>query len=114
MSSYGLQSKVVTYYKKRKQDHHTFPNVLECFFRPGKKDVPTVVCDITEFRLVNGLKVYFCAALDISAQRVLGYSVDTHQDAQLVKATIQQVRNVYGSHKKIVFHSDQGSQLYSY
>ena len=110
----GLKSKVVTYYKKRKQDHHTFPNVLERSFKPGKKDVPTVVCDITEFRLVNGLKVYFCAALDISTRRVLGYSLDTHQDAQLVKDTIQQVRNVYGSHKKIVFHSDQGSQFTSY
>ncbi|PEW62058.1 transposase [Bacillus cereus] len=110
----GLNSKFVTYYKKRKQDHHTFPNVLERSFKPGKKDVPTVVCDITEFRLVNGLKVYFCAALDISTRRVLGYSLDTHQDARLVKDTIQQVRNVYGSHKKIVFHSNQGSQFTSY
>ncbi|MED1305254.1 IS3 family transposase [Bacillus pacificus] len=110
----GLKSKIVTYYQKRKQDHHTFPNVLERSFKPGKKDVPTVVCDITEFRLVNGLKVYFCAALDISTRRVLGYSLDTHQDAQLVKDTIQQVRNVYGNHKKILFHSDQGSQFTSY
>ncbi|MGR5979266.1 hypothetical protein ACT7DJ_17465 [Bacillus cereus] len=59
----GLKSKVVTYYKKRKQDHHTFPNVLERSFKPGKKDVPTVVCDITEFRLVNGLKVYFLCCI---------------------------------------------------
>lgn len=56
----------------------------------------------------------FGAALDISIRRVLGYSLDTHQDAQLVKDTIQQFKNVYGSHKKILFHSDQGSQLYSY
>jgi len=77
----GLKSKVVSYYKKRKQDHDTFPNTLERSFQPGKKEVPTVVCDITEFRLVNGLKVYFCAALDISTRRVLGYSLDTHQDA---------------------------------
>ncbi|EJR63043.1 transposase [Bacillus cereus] len=110
----GLKSKVIMYYKKRKQDHYTFPNILERSFKSGKKDVPTVVCDITEFRLVNGLKVYFYAALDISTQRVLGYSLDTHQDIQLVKDTIQQVKNVYRSHKKILFHSDQGSQLYSY
>ncbi|MEW4150003.1 transposase [Bacillus thuringiensis] len=89
----GLKSKVVTYYKKRKQDHHTFPNILERSFQPGKKDVPAVVCDITEFRLVNGLNVYFCAALYIGTRRVLGYSLDTHQDAQLVKDTIQQVKN---------------------
>ncbi|MGA4464896.1 IS3 family transposase [Bacillus bombysepticus] len=105
----GLNSKVVMYYKKRKQEHHTFPNVLERSFSPGKKDIPTVVCDITEFRLVNGLKVYFCAALDISTRRVLGYSLDTHQDAQLVKDTIKQVKNVYRGQKKILFHSDQGS-----
>ncbi|EJR93258.1 hypothetical protein IKG_05573 [Bacillus cereus VD200] len=84
----GLKSKVVSYYKKRKQDHDSFPNILERSFQPGKKDVPTVVCDITEFRLVNGLKVYFCVALDISTRRALGYPLDTHQDAQLVKDTI--------------------------
>ncbi|MGG0408661.1 DDE-type integrase/transposase/recombinase, partial [Bacillus mycoides] len=110
----GLKSKVVTYYKRRKQEHHACPNVLARSFKPGKKDVPTVVCDITEFRLVNGLKVYFCAALDIGTRRVLGYSLDTHQDAQLVKDTIQQVKHVYGSQKKILFHSDQGSQFTSY
>ncbi|OOR07111.1 transposase [Bacillus cereus] len=110
----GLQSKVVTYYKKRKQEHGTFPNVLERSFKPGKKDIPTVVCDITEFRLINGMKVYFCAALDISTRRVLGYSLDTCQDAQLVKDTIQQVRNTYGKRKSILFHSDQGSQFTSY
>ncbi|MCQ6531313.1 transposase, partial [Bacillus mycoides] len=48
----GLKSKVVTYYKKRNQDHYTFQNVLERSFKHGKKYVPTVVCDITEFRLV--------------------------------------------------------------
>ncbi|WP_242070408.1 hypothetical protein [Bacillus thuringiensis] len=41
----GLKSKVVTYYKKRKQDHPIFPNVRERSFKPGKKDVPTVICD---------------------------------------------------------------------
>ncbi|MRB61659.1 IS3 family transposase [Bacillus thuringiensis] len=110
----GLKSKIVTYYKKRKQEHRTFPNVLERSFKPGKKDIPTVVCDITEFRLVNGMKVYFCAALDISTRRVLGYSLDTRQDAQLVKDTIQQVRHIYGNRKKFLFHSDQGSQFSSY
>ncbi|HHT7228682.1 TPA: DDE-type integrase/transposase/recombinase, partial [Bacillus cereus] len=57
---------------------------------------------------------YFCAALDISTRRVLGYSLDTHQDAQLVKDTIQQVKSAYGNHKKNLFHSDQGSQFTSY
>ncbi|MES5896839.1 hypothetical protein [Bacillus cereus group sp. RP43] len=72
-----VTSKVVTYYKKRKREHIIFPNVLERLFKPGKKEIPTVACDINEFRLVNGMKVYFCAALDISTRRVLGYSLDT-------------------------------------
>ncbi|WP_260604268.1 DDE-type integrase/transposase/recombinase, partial [Bacillus sp. VKPM B-3276] len=59
------------------------------------------------------MKVYLCAALDISTRRVLGYSLDTHQDAQLVKDTIQQIKNVYGGQKRILFHSDQGSQFTS-
>lgn len=93
--------------------HRTFPNVLKRSFSSGKKDVPTIVCDITQFRLVNELKVYFCAALDISTRRVLGYSLDTHQDAQLVKDIIKQVKNVYEGQKKILFHSDQESQSIS-
>ncbi|MEX0417054.1 DDE-type integrase/transposase/recombinase [Bacillus sp. C30] len=60
------------------------------------------------------MKVYFCAALDISTRRVLSYSLDTHQDAQLVKDTIQQVKTVYGGKKRILFHSDPGSQFTSY
>ncbi|WP_404841062.1 transposase [Bacillus wiedmannii] len=63
---------------------------------------------------MNGLKVYFCAALDINIQRIFSYSVNTHQDTQLVKDSIQQVKNVYGSYKKILFHSDQGSQFIHY
>jgi len=63
---------------------------------------------------MNGMKVYFCAALDSSTRRVLGYSLDTHQDAQLVKDTIQQVKQAYESQKRILFHSDQGSQFASY
>ncbi len=45
----------------------------------------------------------------MSIRRVLGYSLDTYQDAHLVKDTIQQVRNLYGNQKRILFHSDQGS-----
>jgi len=99
----ALSSKIVTYYKKRKQEHPTFPNALECSFKPGKKDVPTAVCDITEFRLANGMQVYFDAVLDIGTRRVLGYSLDTHQDAQVVKDTIQQVPNAYRGQKRFYF-----------
>ncbi|HDR6319006.1 TPA: transposase family protein [Bacillus thuringiensis] len=40
--------------------------------------------------------------------------MDTNQDAQLVKDTIQQVIQVYESQKRTLFHSDQGSQFASY
>ncbi|NWK68977.1 hypothetical protein HWX41_07630 [Bacillus paramycoides] len=76
-----LKSKVVTYYKKREQEHTTFPNVLELPFESGKK-IPNLVCDITEFRLINGKKVYFCAALDSSTRLIFNYSLDTCQDSQ--------------------------------
>ncbi|HDX9707071.1 TPA: transposase family protein [Bacillus thuringiensis] len=61
-----------------------------------------------------GWKVYFYAILDIGTRRALGYSLDTHQDAQLVKDTIQQVKQAYESQKRILFHSDQESQFTSY
>ncbi|HDR3658704.1 TPA: hypothetical protein QCO21_005381 [Bacillus cereus] len=65
----NLQSKVVTYYKKRKQENRVSQNILARSFQPGKKDIPTVVCDITKFRLINELKVYFGAALEVLVQK---------------------------------------------
>lgn len=49
----GLKSKIITYYKKRKQEYTTFLNVLEQFLKFGKKYIPTTVFDITEFLLVS-------------------------------------------------------------
>lgn len=49
------------------------------------------------------MKVYFCAALDISTWRVLGYSLDNCQDTHLIKDTIQQIRNIYGNQKRLYF-----------
>ncbi|MED2765824.1 hypothetical protein P4283_28035 [Bacillus thuringiensis] len=62
----GLKSKVVTYYKKETQEYYTFPNIPKRFFQPGNKDVPTVACNITEFPLVYGLKVYVYITLKLS------------------------------------------------
>ncbi|WP_257154625.1 hypothetical protein [Bacillus thuringiensis] len=101
-----MESKVVTYYKQRKREHPTSPNGLEQAFNLIK-NIPIVVCDITGFRLVNGMKAYFCASLDISTRQVLGFSLDTHiKLLNLQKDTIKQVKSVYGSQKKILSHSD--------
>ncbi len=53
----GLKLKIITYYKKRKQEYPTFLNVLEQFLKSGKKYIPTTVFDITEFLLMSF--VYF-------------------------------------------------------
>ena len=45
---------------------------------------------------------------------MLDYSLDTCQDAQLIKDTIQQVKNIYGKQKNILFHSDQGLKFTRY
>ena len=44
----NVQSKVVTYYKKGKQEHRVSPNLLECSFQPEKKVMETVVCPVRE------------------------------------------------------------------
>ena len=49
----GLKLKIITYYKKGKQEYPTFPNVLEQFLKSGKKYISTTVFDITEFLLVS-------------------------------------------------------------
>ncbi|WHS75911.1 transposase [Bacillus cereus] len=96
-----LSSKIVTYYKKRKQEHHTFPNVLERSFKPGKKDVPTVVYDHRISFSKWNENIFLCRIRYWYPTG--GYSLDTHQDAHVVKDTIQQVPNAYRGQKRFYF-----------
>lgn len=71
------------------------------------------VTDITEHRTREG-KVFCCAVMDTCSRRIIGWSIDSAQDAQLVvnalDMAIKQRRTKRGS----IVHADHGVQFTSW
>ena len=114
LKAHGLVSKIVNTYKKKEKPHQFFDNKLNRRFDVSKKvqDKPRVVCDITEWPLHNGKKVYLCAALELATRAIVGYKVALSCEATLVTEVIDQVNDNF-SGEAVLFHSDQGSQFTS-
>lgn len=114
LKAHGLVSKIVKTYKKKEKPHQSFDNKLNRQFDVSKevKEQPRVVCDITEWSLQNGKKVYLCAALELGTRAIVGYKVASNCEAALVTEVIDQVKSNFLG-EAILFHSDQGSQFIS-
>lgn len=107
-----LISRTVTTYKRRNKPHKSFKNKLDRCFEVSKDthEQPRIVCDIMEWKLHNGTKVYLCLALELATRAIVGYKVGLNHDTSLVINVIDQVNNNFSS-ESILFHSDQGSQF---
>lgn len=114
LKAHGLVSRVVKTYKKINKPHKAFENKLDRQFEVSedKQVQPRVVCDITEWRLHNGTKIYLCAALELATRAVVGYNVSLNCEAGLVTEVIKQIQRYFPT-ETILFHSDQGSQFTS-
>lgn len=114
LKTHGLKSKIVRTYKKKSKPHQTFKNKLDREFGPTMDVQVTkkIVCDITEWRLHNGKKVYLCAALDLATRAIVGYKVALNCKKELVLDVLELLyRN--SPKTSVLFHSDQGSQFTS-
>ncbi|EPI39885.1 IS3 family transposase [Enterococcus faecalis] len=114
LKSHGLVSKIVKTYKKKNNPHKSFENKLDRQFEVSDnvQEIPRVVCDITEWRLQNGTKVYLCVALELAKRSIVGYKTALTCETNLVTEVIDQVQvNLPG--ELVLFHSDQGSQFTS-
>ena len=114
LKSHGLVSKIVKTYKTKNKPHKSFENKLDRQFEVSDnvQEMPRVVCDITEWTLHNGRKVYLCAALELATRSIVGYKTALTCEAEMVTEVIDQVRaNLPG--EPVLFHSDQGSQFTS-
>lgn len=114
LKAHGLISRTVKTYKRKNKPHKSFENKLDrCFeVSEDKQEQPRIVCDITEWKLYNGTKIYLCAALELATRAIVGYKVSLNCDSSLVTNVIDQVNNNFPS-ESILFHSDQGSQFTS-
>ncbi len=71
------------------------------------------VTDITEHRTREG-KVYCCAVMDTRSRRIVGRSIDTVQDAQLVVNALDMAIGQRKVKRGAIVHADHGVQFTSW
>lgn len=71
------------------------------------------ISDITYLRTGEGW-LFLCVIRDGHSRRVLGWSMDSHQDADLVERALRMAHTLRGSPAhRVVFHADKGCQYTS-
>jgi putative transposase len=71
------------------------------------------VTDITEHRTREG-KVYCCAVMDTCSRRIVGWSIDTVQDAHLVVNALDMAVKQRRPRRGSIVHADHGVQFTSW
>jgi putative transposase len=71
------------------------------------------VTDITEHRTREG-KVYCCAVMDTCSRRIIGWSIDSVQDAQLVVNALDMALKRRRVKRGSIVHADHGVQFTSW
>jgi len=70
------------------------------------------VGDITEIKTLNG-KLYLAAYIDLYSRKVIGWSLDNHMRSELVETALKRGLWSRKPPKKMMVHTDQGSQFVS-
>jgi putative transposase len=71
------------------------------------------VTDITEHKTREG-KVYCCAVMDTCSRRIVGWSIDSVQDAQLVVNALDMAIGQRSAKRGSIVHADHGVQFTSW
>ena len=69
--------------------------------------------DITEHPTREG-KLYCCVVLDVFSRAVVGWSIDRHQDTDMVNDAINMAARERLRDKGVILHSDHGTQFTSW
>lgn len=88
------------------------PDLIGRRFKPRRPDV-VWVGDITYIRTPIGW-LYLATVIDLGSRRVLGYAMANHMRTELVLDALNMAVAARGGHvRRIIFHSDRGSQYMS-
>jgi transposase InsO family protein len=100
--------------RRNKRSHDT-PTAVDLVDRQFVQCAPNRlwVTDITEHPTREG-KVYCAVVLDAYSRRVVGWSIDSHQDAALVTNALSMAIHGRELEMGTVIHSDQGTQFTSW
>ena len=99
-------------YKHAQRESLVVPNVLARRFAPPTKNTVWVT-DITYLWSNRGW-VYLCVFLDLFSRLVVGWTIGTSADTQLVLQTLQKAQKKRNPASGLLVHSDQGSQYTSF
>lgn len=86
----------------------TVPDLVERDFRPAAPD-RLWVADITYLRTFEGW-LYLAAVQDAFSRRIVGWAMDSHMRAELVRDALEMAITRRRPGPGLVHHSDQGSQ----
>ena len=71
------------------------------------------VSDITAFKF-KPKYYYLCAIIDLFSRKIISYRISQNSSTQLLAKTFKQVYTERKPEKKLMFHSDWGTQYMSY
>ena len=87
------------------------PNLLKREFTVEAPNVAWVT-DIT-YVPTHGGWVYLAVIIDLFSRKVVGWAMDSHMEASLCMAALQNAMDVRGTNQGTMHHSDRGSQYAS-
>lgn len=92
---------------------HRIPDQVQRCWDQGELD-KVWISDVTYLRTGEGW-LYLCLVTDAHSRRVLGYSMSTVQNSQLIESALRRACLVRQNHKPegVVFHADRGTQYTS-
>jgi len=97
--------------KEEKDLKSTIPNLLDRKFDVSEPD-KVWVSDISYIRTSSGWK-YLCAIMDLYSRKIIGWSFGHRMDMPLVLNAFQAAIINRKNPKKVMFHTDRGSQYCS-
>lgn len=111
MKAHGLVTKKKKKRYKKLDTEGVEVNLLQQYF---KSDHPNTkwVSDITEI-MTTASKVYICAIMDLYSRYIVGYAAKTHCTSNIIKKSIYKAEIIREIERKMIFHSDKGSQYRS-
>lgn len=99
------------YYKKATVERVDIPNRLNREFDVSGPD--EVWCGDITYIWAQGRWHYLAVVLDLYRRRVIGWALSTQPNANLVVAALSMAYMHRGQPRRVMFHSDQGSQYAS-
>ena len=115
MDKLGLKVKQRIAYKvttMRKHSHSVADNIVDQQFNPNQAN-QIWAGDVTYLRTGQGW-MYLAVVMDLYSRRIIGWSIHKRMTVDLVERAMQMALNLRGPTKRLIFHSDRGSQYTSH